>query len=339
MEINLDNNQLTIDLKGSGPRTKAQKRLVSELIRNTDVSSLMSYLMSFQKFSPHWKYFQDLKRTIKSTGVDLLSSKDDESVLRQLEQSYRLNGTHVPINEGPWIGVEIECLIPYQTGVEGQSDLKRLFQDRKVQFSSIKSDGSIHAEDGYFGVEITVLTRLDRPETLRKVCSILNEIRARVNRSCGLHVHLDARPIKRLSETDRKRELKRISRNFERSLPVLLRMVPESRRSNTYCMPRVSKLNGSRYCAVNMTAFQKYKTIEVRLHSSTTSFDKIIQWAQLVHSIMHAPTIPVRCSDINDLETHIKISAELMEYVAQRTARFNGESSSLSAVDTDTLSA
>lgn len=194
--------------------------------------------------------------------------------------------------------------------------LASIFKSRSAKLTNVKDDGSLDAESGYFSAEITVLTRLSKPENLRKVCSILNEIGAKVNRSCGLHVHLDARHYST-------QKVKSIGGIFSKALPVLLAMVPETRRTNRFCRPSVSALRGERYHAVNLTSFRKYKTIEVRLHSSTTDFNKIINWATLLSCIASTSRIPKMCNTLNELTDFVYLPETLIEYVSQRTALFS----------------
>jgi hypothetical protein len=60
----------------------------------------------------------------------------------------------------------------------------------------------------------------------------------------------------------------------------LKEFVPESRRNNTdYAALSFSETN--RYRAINFTAFRKYKTLEIRLHSGTVDYTKIIAWIRL----------------------------------------------------------
>ncbi len=198
-----------------------------------------------------------------------------------------------------------------------QEALGELFQAKRVRGLNVKDDGSIDAKDGYFPCEITVLTRIDKPQNLELACKVLNDLGAKVNKSCGLHVHLDARHL-------RTSAVEAIGERFRMALPVLLAMVPPTRRNNTqYCAPSVSELSGDRYHAVNLTAFKKFKTIEVRLHSSTTDYHKIISWAKLILAISQSETLTKKCREVNELTEYVSIDENLLEYITQRTALFS----------------
>jgi Putative amidoligase enzyme len=116
---------------------------------------------------------------------------------------------------------------------------------------------------------------------------------ARVNASCGLHVH------HHLSEAE---ERPQVVRNLQhlwwRFHPVLYGLVSPSRVSNTYCRPPqrdeaimfdrcgsygslCSKLNRvDRYNGLNLTnlANRDRMTVEWRTHSGTTEWSKIRSW-------------------------------------------------------------
>jgi len=349
---------LTIDIE-TGKRSEKQLHAIKSMLNAGDVSTLIKYLKSL-KGSRH--PYIDVPR-FKSSGEDKLESKRSNTFLHMFERMLDTDTQHSPLDKNrSWIGVEIECCVPYSSvGVSeecvecdgtgtlytcdddgneadshccdrcdgsgifrGRSNsdrfeaLGKMFQSERIKYINVKSDGSISAPDGFFAVEITVLTRLDRPDNLKKACELLNKIGAKVNKSCGLHVHLDAR---HLGTSD----VKKIGVKFERALPVLAAMVPPTRRSNTYCALSVSGLKGGRYHAVNLTAYRKFRTIEIRLHSSTTDFQKIIHWAKLLSAIFNASKIPRIVSNLNDLTDFVSIPEDTLEYCAQRTALFSPE--------------
>lgn len=198
------------------------------------------------------------------------------------------------------------------------SQLKDYFSNHSVKFTQVKDDGSIDCDREYFTTEVTVLTKIDDFSNLKKVCNLLNKLGAKVNKSCGLHVHLDARHLTQL-------QARSIGWSFRKALPVLLNMVPKSRRGNTFCKAKIGPMTNKhdhRYYAVNMTAYKKFGSIEVRLHSGTTDFVKITNWIKLVYAISQS-LVTKKCNDINELCDYINLDQEVMEYVAQRTALFS----------------
>ena len=169
------------------------------------------------------------------------------------------------------IGVEIECLKP---------------AGRKVDipiWSRAKTDGSIRPQPNTEGVEYAILIKRSELEhRLHRFCGLISD--HRVNTSCGLHVHIDCRGR---TEDD----VRKIAKRMTAWMIALKEFVPESRRNNTdYAALSFSETN--RYRAVNFTAFKKYKTLEIRLHSGTVDYTKIIAWIRLCELLFVINTKP-----------------------------------------------
>jgi hypothetical protein len=373
MKINLNNsNEITIPLNGAA-KSKTQRQFLKDLLKTGNLHEAVKYI---ETFGGSFRPINIAKRRIDQ--VDRLSLKKEGEIKRLFDEMLDTSKSHRPFSsETNYIGVEIECMIPFENPIytfsehgpttcrtcdgagdvvdqdgdellecgecggsgvvddldvdEPRSKLSELFKQRGIKFSSIKSDGSINNVAGYFPVEINVLTKLNNTDNLQRVCKLLNELNAKVDRSCGMHIHFDARHLTEL-------DIMAIGRQFKNALPVLVQCVPETRRENQYCMPRVSTICGNRYSAVNLTAFRKYKTVEIRLHSSTTSYQKIINWARLLNAIMHAPKLNKRCNELNELTEFIYLDENLLEYFTQRILLFspkNHEIVATQAIDND----
>lgn len=296
--------------------------MLNALIQGGDLGTVVKYLGSFT--NGRCQHVGMPKGLVTKEGKDMLKSKHADTVLDMFHRWTDVSEDHTPhtLTNDRWIGVEIECCIPWKSldldesageceycdghgnrmiededgnesedecceceGTGSNSDsyskghkaLKKYFSANKVTFTSIKSDGSLSVPDNsYFAVEVTVLTRLNKSYNLKKVCDLLNKLGAKVNASCGMHVHLDARHLS-------KKQVVNKGEDFECAIPVLKSLVPKSRHNNQYCHMSVSSLEGQRYHAVNLTAWTKHRTIEIRCHSSTTDFNKIIQWARFLN--------------------------------------------------------
>jgi hypothetical protein len=194
-----------------------------------------------------------LRRFIRDTRADNRFFRSDVRTTpdywfsRYIRESYR--GKR-PVTEDKYIGIEIECLIPDSWKFE-----KDFLPYRK--YLSIDKDGSIQDEESYSGKEFKILARESEiADIVRGVTDILNAHGARVNETCGLHVHFDMR-----TETSLQRET--IYSKLYHSLTLLKTIVPKTRRMNIYC-----KLNktwslsyfGNRYKAINVTAYHKHHT-------------------------------------------------------------------------------
>lgn len=168
--------------------------------------------------------------------------------------------------EGLAIGIEIECFAASPFAVESLP-----YWVRRA------GDGSIRQEDGTSGVEYRLLLRRDNmEERLFRFCDELQKSDHNVNKSCGLHVHFDRRGYDYTV-------LWLQTRRMVSWLRALQELVPLSRRSNGFC--KISSSRTNRYRAVNFTAAQRHNTLEVRLHSGTIDFTKIVEWIRLLEAI------------------------------------------------------
>jgi len=147
-------------------------------------------------------------------------------------------------------------------------------------------DGSIRVPTGrgYQAHEVKALFPRELMEPrLYKLCSILNSLDFRVNRSCGLHVHIDRRGM---SEP----EVIKLARRVDKWIDQLVELFPLSRRDNSYCKGGIAV--SDRYRRVNVSAFSKYQTLEFRVHSGTCNYTKILMWIRLIELLMAMPKPP-----------------------------------------------
>ncbi len=140
---------------------------------------------------------------------------------------------------------------------------------------------------------------------LELACEALNELGAKVNRTCGLHVHHD---INDYSVEDTK-NLYATYIKFEKIIDSFL---PNSRRgdNNRFCksltsvnyskteqsvleslqrtktMDDIKSLFSTRYLKLNIQSYVKYGTIEFRQHSGTTEYEKIYNWIILTQQMV-----------------------------------------------------
>lgn len=293
-----------------------------------------------------WKY-QNLSRISKDFYLSSFRNKSrrvhiykftrpekfESKVQRYLKELYDPFSTKRPFNKdlGEWIGVEIECYIDRDAiSGDGMSDeschiqLGSLFVASRLKYVSIKSDGSINCDDddNQFAVELTVFFKRSDMSPLERLCKVLNNLGAEVNKSCGLHVHLDCRDIQ-----DSINSVNSRAKRLGNALPVLSQLVPQSRLSNTYCRLGVSRIDGERYYAINKTAFKKYKTIEIRLHSSTTSFKKISEWALLLFSISRETSLTNNeCHCLDELLELVQAKDSSIDHFMKRASLFSNQS-------------
>jgi hypothetical protein len=122
---------------------------------------------------------------------------------------------------------------------------------------------------------------------LKAILERLNFMDVRVNKKCGLHVHIDA-------ENATTREVGMIVAKYAKYEKAIDRMMPISRResNNRYCRSVMQEFyrsadryrnNGltwghTRYYKLNVASYSRHGTIEFRQHSGTTDYEKIKNW-------------------------------------------------------------
>lgn len=125
-------------------------------------------------------------------------------------------------------------------------------------------------------------------EELEKVCWVLDLCNAKVNDTCGLHVHMDAAEFDLAT-------WKNLILTYKRLEGVIDNFMPRSRRNNRYCKAlstitetsiksarSISDLRTAffhnRYHKVNLEAYARHRTVEFRQHGGSTNFTKMSAW-------------------------------------------------------------
>jgi hypothetical protein len=192
---------------------------------------------------------------------------------------------------------------------------------------TIKDDGSLRPdEDDRNGLckEVVITYKSGDEQKVHAVCAALKG-RAYINNSCGTHVHFDMR------NADEK-TVRQYGRRLARCVPALKCLLPKSRRNNQYCAQNINDIGGggrsnrhARYTFVNLQAYTKYQTIEVRGHSATIKADKILNWIKICEKIMMSRirTKTEEITDSADLIKLFKLEGNLAEYVKERYNKFN----------------
>ena len=202
-------------------------------------------------------------------------------------------------------GVEIECYdivklsLTEAVGAKGVSIQCEGYNHRdNDRYYKIVNDGSIN---GYNSAEIVspILKGKEGMKSLKTVCDTLCELGAKVNRSCGLHVHLDAKGM------DIK-HWRNLYINYARLENIIDSFMPRSRRGNNngFCRsialyPRLETIimqcNSvedivnyfrSRYFKINVEAFRRHGTVEFRHHGGTVEFEKVSMWVNFLQKLL-----------------------------------------------------
>lgn len=162
----------------------------------------------------------------------------------------------------------------------------------------IVTDSSIRGNKGFELVSPILQGEVGITE-MKKVCEILQQCGAKVNSSCGTHVHIDAHSINLGS-------WKRIYINYARLEKVIDDFMPKSRKgnnnyytkgfstitnfeekiSNAISLVEIDNFFGSRYFKINPKSYARHNTIEFRQHSGTVEFEKISNWVRFLGNLI-----------------------------------------------------
>ena len=352
-----------IELKDLKKKTNKQNYVLGYLLKQaqdaykanqlktflSQIETYNNYVESIQGKAHNLERIQSIFPNFKYNSDPL--ANNSAKYLRLMQDLYKVSNDHRPkdTDKGKWIGVEIECIVEgyrefdedndeYEEVDQTQtySELKQEIVKRKIKYVSLKGDGSIECDDSdYVALEFTILTRIDDLSNLEKLCKLLEDKGAKVNSSCGLHIHLDQRDVytRRFASrsTPERKELSARLMRLNQALPLLTQLVPSSRRNNRYCNTARSKMNNNdRYYAINTDALSKFGTLEIRLHSATTNFIKIKNWIELCYGIS-------RCTKIKNSSKHVitsieqlktkyltEMSLDMVTYFTQRAEKFKG---------------
>lgn len=168
-------------------------------------------------------------------------------------------------------------------------------------------------------------------ERIRDFCKLARQHGVKVNRQCGLHLHIEAHNLTH-------REITKVVLGYLITYySFWRRVVPPSRRGNHFCndsdqtyniddlMAGKLVLPASRYFWVNTLALNIHGTVEIRLHSATFNPVKIVNWVkanikffQAVKSIKVDDIMLLTRKDVERI-----IGPHLAHYYMQREAKFS----------------
>ena len=143
-------------------------------------------------------------------------------------------------------------------------------------------------------------------EEIKRVCKALSDAGVTVNKSCGLHVHVDASGLTGPW-------VRHIVKRYNKFESTIDSFMPESRRANNnsryiasmsgalahaensyssyWNSSRISDVCGAmtnRYQKLNLCSYSRTRTIEFRHHSGSVNGSKITNWVQFVLAFVEA---------------------------------------------------
>lgn len=220
---------------------------------------------------------------LKKQGVDYL----------EIEERMRsdVRTTLLPINA---FGVEFEGFgVPHAglaqaltesgipTSAEGYNHSTR-------DHFKVVSDSSISGTDP-FELVTPKLFGASGFSQIRTLCKVVTRQGGDANSSTGTHIHVDAWNCTI-------RDARNVLALWHRIQPVVLMLVPPSRRTSHFCKPVTPDLVGAvnamrsisqlgridRYHNLNLAAYARHGTFEFRLHSGSFNAEKVVSWAVFV---------------------------------------------------------
>lgn len=238
-------------------------------------------------------------------------------------------------------GVEIECFVPRRrieqtTAANGvrieyesynHSDQKDYF--KFVTDSSVRSSNS-EEEANAIECVTPVLKGTGGLSSLKSCCKSLNQAGAKVNRTCGLHVHVGM-------DEGWGEAYVNVFRNYQKLEGVIDSFMSPSRRSNSYCMGLsgfdfsqchnyvevLAVLRHDRYRKVNPCAYVRHRTIEFRQHQGTTNFTKISMWVKFCVKLVEWSKTHSLDHEVSSVDEIPFLSAKEKTYFKKRVEEFS----------------
>ncbi len=253
------------------------------------------------------------------------------------EISIILSGVEGEVRGRFTFGVEIECFVNHgsiraaaeRTGMEYEYEGYN-HRDGHSYFK-FTTDGSLGGMADPIECVSPVLAGNDGKKMLKNACKTLNAANAKVNSTCGLHVHIGAAKLTN-------KQYCNVFVNYMYLESLIDTFMASSRRNNEYARGIIdhsytieratsisemqNALHCSRYHKINPMSYDRHKTIEFRQHAGTTNYDKIINWVSfcgklVIWSKNHRLTAPV--TSIEDIPF---LNAEEKSFLTARANHF-----------------
>lgn len=316
---------------------------------------VFDYFLNVDRISQHFKIaFNSYKKEIRNKRKELNTKQYIEKAFTSSDgkvHTYKLigrsSGVHqnnntflnikrwkdiskifdskLPTTPDNHVGIEIEFYCDW----DKETLAAKFYEENLTQYLCLKTDGSIKPEEGKIAHELCVLCEEKDIETIiNKVYKVLQESNARVNKSCGTHVHLDMR----------NRDAKIVFSNLVSCQDFLYGMNPshrsgdQGRRSNGMgyskrVKSRTIQVTSDRYYGINANSMRTLKTIEVRVHAGIIEARKIINWCKLLITICSQPTeVKYGPKTLLGLKRKFKVDQNIIDYVKERIDTFQNGS-------------
>lgn len=255
---------------------------------------------------------------------DETREENDEDSSNDQDRKYSKDDSRVESGKRAF-SCEIECYYP-------EDDYQKV-RDVLASIDSgigMSHDGSLNNYGKEF--QTPKLSGKKGKDILKNLCDELNANEFHVDRTCGLHIHLDTSDL-----AGRIEKLKKLILFYMIIEPLLYSYLPFSRRANRYCMPlsefyhedeiknvcdisqletiwyreqshekierrKNDRYDSTRYAGINLHSLLSNGHIEIRHHSGTIDYQKIQNWIDL-----HVRILDVIEQDNISLDNIIKL--------------------------------
>ncbi len=190
-----------------------------------------------------------------------------------------------------FLGLELEIS---SFDAEKEEDLVKVVNDWS---GSITYDGSISGGNNAFELRTAPARGVAFVEQMRQICRVLRSANAKANKTCGLHVHIDARDLdptdlikiatlwpqvedKFYAKTFRRRGASGYADKWAASLPGYTPEMPLIQMYNRI-NDRIRGAPNGRMMGMNFQAMARHGTFENRIHHGTINITKILAWAKM----------------------------------------------------------
>ena len=238
-------------------------------------------------------------------------------------------------------GIELECFAArqrliesgHESGAQIMSDSYN-HNDRHDGVFKLVTDASVEGLPNAVECVSSVLpANADGFGLVRNVCNALAGAGARINKTCGFHVHIGAEQMTDFQYIS-------VFVNYMYLQPIIDKFMPLSRVDSQWarnmsrhaaalesCTTKAAvypALNFSRYWAVNPHAYSRHKTVEFRQHNGTVEYEKIYNWLMFLLQLCEfsKENRYTRETRPLSLENLTWLAAEQKTYYKQRTEHF-----------------
>jgi len=233
-------------------------------------------------------------------------------------------------------GIELECGVNHNAVIAENSMFYYAgytHHDEREMFKFV-TDASVSVQGGSIECVSPILTaNEDGFGKAKKACDALNAKGAKVNKSCGYHVHIGAADMS-------DRQYINIFKNYQKIEKVIDTFMAKSRRANNACWCRslrgldfsncttkesVATVFGggdwrgrARYYKVNAMAYTGHKTVEFRQHQGTTDATKVCNWVKFLLALVEYSKREEIKNEVNSIDEIPFLSDELKAYYKAR---------------------